>query len=91
MVVIVMDTAHPSLRGELTNWLLEPKPGTFVGNLSTAVRERIWDKIRFSPYKCGGALMIYSTNTEQGFKIEMHGDPKRTIIDLDGVQLIKIT
>ena len=45
MVVIVIDNASAKLRGELTKWLLEVKPGVFVGKVSAMVRERLWDKI----------------------------------------------
>ena len=34
--------------------------------------------------------MLYSMNTEQGFEICMCGEPKRQIIDFDGVQLIEV-
>ena len=33
MVVIVIDNAPEKLRGELTRWLLETKPGVFVGKI----------------------------------------------------------
>ena len=32
-----------------------------------------------------GALMIYSINTEQGCKIEMIGEPYRSVIDFNGI------
>lgn len=88
MIVIVVDKAPARLRGELTRWLLETKPGVFVGNVSAMVRERLWAKVNDDPGK-SGALLLYSSDTEQGFRIEMCGDPKRSVIDLDGIQLIK--
>lgn len=88
MIVIVMDNAPEKLRGELTRWLLETKPGVFVGKVSAAVRERLWEKVCADEKRTGG-LLLYSSDTEQGFRIEMCGDPKRSVIDIDGVQLIK--
>ena len=89
MCVIVMDNAQPGLRGELTRWLLEVKPGVFVGKASASVREKLWEKVRHDA-DADGALLLYSSDSEQGFRIELHGDPKRTVVDLDGIQLIKI-
>ena len=87
MIVIVMDSAPEKLRGELTRWLLEVKPGVFVGKTSAMVRERLWEKVRRS--QTVGALLLYNADTEQGFRIELCGVPQRTVIDLDGIQLIK--
>lgn len=88
MVVIVIENAPAKLRGELTRWLLETKPGVFVGKVTAAVREKLWEKVCFDPVSTG-ALLLYSADTEQGFRIEMCGDPKRAVIDIDGIQLIK--
>lgn len=87
MIVILMDNASESLRGELTKWLLETKPGVFVGNMNAMVRGKLWDKVESGHQT--GALMIYSANTEQGFAIDMIGEPHRSVIDLDGLLLIK--
>ena len=87
--MIVIDNATEKMRGDLTKWLLEVKPGVFIGNVSAAVRERIWDKIQYN-YEHMGALLIYSFANEQGFRIEMCGDPRRSVIDIDGIQLIRI-
>ena len=88
MLVIVMDNATEKLRGELTRWLLEVKAGVFVGKTSAAVRGKLWEKVR-QDRELSGALLIYSADTEQGFRLEMYGDPKRSVIDLDGLQLVK--
>ena len=38
----------------------------------------------------GNCLLAYSTNNEQGFTMETYGNLRRSIIDFDGLQLIKI-
>lgn len=88
MVVMVMENAPEGLRGELTRWMLETKAGVFVGTVSATVRDRLWDKVTTQSIE-GGAIMIYSSDTEQGFRLEMHGSPRRQIIDIEGVYLIK--
>lgn len=89
MVVLSIDSAPPALRGELTKWLIEPKPNVFVGKISALVRTKLWNMIEESEPKLD-ALMIFSSNNEQGFSVLMTGDPHRKIVDLDGVQLIEI-
>ena len=89
MVVIGLENASEKLRGELTRWLLETKPGVFVGKLTATVREHLWKKV-CEDYSRTGALLVFNSDTEQGFSIEMCGDPKRSVIDIDGVQLIKV-
>ena len=88
MIVLVIDNAPERLRGELTRWLLEAKPGVLVGKVSAVVREKLWEKVCADSQRTG-ALLLYSSDSEQGFRIEMCGDPKRTVIDIDGIQLIK--
>lgn len=88
MLVIVMDNASEKMRGELTRWLLEVKAGVFVGTTSAIVREKLWDKVR-QDRELTGAMIVYSADTEQGFRIELYGDPRRAVVDLDGLQLIK--
>ena len=87
MVVYVLDKASEKVRGELSLWCIEVKPGVFIGNLSKLVREKIWDLIWTEPNH-NGSLMIWSTNTEQGFDIDMIGLPGRRLVDLDGLKMI---
>lgn len=89
MVTIALTNAPLSLRGELTKWLLEPKAGVFVGNASALVREKLWAKVCKNQSVTDGAIMIYTTNSEQGYAVLIHGDPQRTIEDFEGVQLVK--
>lgn len=88
MVVFVLENASPGLRGELSRWLFEVKAGVFVGKLSALVRDELWKMVE-SKIKNGSALLIYSTNSEQGFTARSLGDPSRQLIDIDGVLLVK--
>ncbi len=45
MVVLMVESAPPSLRGEPVKWMLEPKAGVYVGSISGAVRDLLWDKV----------------------------------------------
>ena len=45
MVVMLLEKVPTSVRGELTRWLLELRPGVFVGNISALVRDKLWDML----------------------------------------------
>jgi CRISPR-associated protein Cas2 len=97
MVILILERVTPSLRGELTRWLLQPKTGVFVGKVSALVRDKLWDKVVASleaikPTPKGkrpGGIMVYSTNTEQGFAIRSTGQTDKTIEDFEGLLLVK--
>ena len=88
MVVMLLKRVPPSLRGELTRWLLELEAGVFVGTVSALVRDRLWEKCR-RRLRGGAVTQIWSTNTEQGFKIRAVGLTNREIVDYHGLQLIR--
>ena len=89
MVVMVLEKVPVSVRGELTRWLLEPHPGLFVGHVNAMVRDRLWDKC-CKAKRAGGVLQIWTTNTEQRFHMRAHGDTRREIVELEGLQLIRL-
>jgi CRISPR-associated protein Cas2 len=89
MVVIILEKVAPSLRGELTRWLIEPHSGVFVGHVSALVRDQLWKKC-LDRMDAGGVVQVWSTNTEQRFKMRMAGDTPRTMIDLEGIELVKV-
>ena len=88
MVVLILERVTPSLRGELTRWLIQPKTGVFVGNLPARVRDLLWVRIEKSA-TIGAATMIYGNNTEQGFSVRSLGDTSKVIVDFDGLLLAK--
>ena len=72
MVVLILERVPPGLRGELTRWLLEPRAGVFVGRISAAVRDRLWEKA-CGQSQAGGCVLIHSSDNEQGFRIRSWG------------------
>ena len=89
MTVLIMENASLSTRGEICKWMLEVKPGVFIAKVSAIVREALWNKVK-EDQRAIGALLAYTAPTEIGFLMEMYGEPTRSIVDLDGLQLIKI-
>ena len=90
MIVMILERAAPSLRGELTRWLLQPKAGVFVGFASARVRDLLWKKAESSS-KGSAGIMLYSDNTEQGFSARSFGDPSRDIVDFGGLFLARMS
>jgi len=89
MIVLILERVSPSLRGDLTRWLLEPRTGVFVGQVSAMVRERRWERA-CKQMRDGAGMMAHSTDTEQGFALRIWGDTSRLIEDFDGLSLIRI-
>jgi CRISPR-associated protein Cas2 len=91
MIIIVLENAPASVRGELTRWLLEPRAGVFVGKVSALVREELWSWLCPKLKKNASGLLIYPADNEQGFAFQIHGDPRRTIVDFEGLSLVQTT
>lgn len=89
MIVMILERVPSSLRGELSRWLLEVHPGVFVGHVSARVREKLWEKCCRAK-RVGCVTQIWSTNTEQRFQMRMCGDSRREVVELDGLQLIRV-
>lgn len=89
MMMIILQNVPKKLRGELTRWLLEPTPGVFIGHVSARVRDFLWEKCKA---ECGngGVVQAWNTNNEQHFTMRMDGNTKRSIIDMEGLQMVYI-
>lgn len=88
MLVIVLESAPPRLRGFLARWLLEVRAGVFLGDYSVRVRERLWDVV-CAEIEEGNAVLAWSTNTESGFDFLTTGRNRRDRIEIDGFPLVQ--
>jgi len=94
---MILERVTPSVRGELTRWLIQPRTGIFVGRVSALVRDKLWDKViqslqslkPESRKRSSGALMIFTTNSEQGFAIRTFGETNYQVEDFEGLLLVK--
>ena len=89
MLVMILQSVPAGVRGELARWLIEPYPGVFVGHVSARVRDKLWEKC-IGNQRVNGLVQIWQTNTEQRFQMRGHGTVRREIVDMDGVQLVRI-
>jgi CRISPR-associated protein Cas2 len=89
MVVFILERVPATVRGEMSRWLMEPRHCVFIGTVSGMVRDRLWEMVA-EKIKGGGALLIHSSPTEQGFKVRATGDTSRSVRDCEGLQLVHI-
>lgn len=89
MVVMLLEKVPKRLRGELSRWMIEPRPGVFVGHVNAMVRNKLWEKC-CKERGAGGVVQLWSTNTEQRFAMRLKGDTSRKIVEAEGLQLIQI-
>jgi len=89
MMVLILQSVPAGIRGEIAKWLVEPFPGVFVGHVSARVRDKLWQKCR-DHKKVSGVVQIWNTNSEQRYRMRGHGTIRREIIEVDGLQLVRI-
>lgn len=90
MTVLILENVSPGFRGEVTQWLLEVKAGVYVGKIAAGVRNVLWEKVKANVDE-GAAMILYSAQNEQGFEIEVCRTPERSVVDMEGIYLIKRT
>lgn len=88
MTILILENMSPGFRGEVTQWLLEVKAGVFIGKISAGVRQGLWKKVKDN-VNDGAALIVYSAQNEQGFQMDVCRTPERSVVDLEGIYLIK--
>lgn len=87
MMVVVVSSAPPRLRGRLAAWLLEVRAGVYVGDYSARTRERIWEQVE-AYIETGDAVMIWKAPTDQGYEFRTVGRNRRMPVDFDGLTLV---
>ncbi len=85
MIVLIVSNCPPSLRGNLTKWLLEISVGVFVGRLSARVRDELWERTVTS-IGSGKAMMVFERINEQHLDFRLH-NCDWSIEDFDGLKL----
>lgn len=86
MIVICITDAPPSLRGDLSKWLIEINVGVYVGRVSARVRDELWKRV-VKNVKAGRATMVYRAQNEQGMAFRVHNSAWLPI-DFDGLKLM---
>lgn len=66
-----MTNCPPKLRGDLSKWLCEINTGVYVGNVSSRVRDALWERV-CQNLKNGQATMVLTTAGEQRMDFRTH-------------------
>lgn len=85
---MILESVPRGLRGRLTRWLLELRSGVFVGNVSARVRQGLWETT-CGKVQGGNAILIYSSDTEQGFRVDFWGSADRMPDYREGLVFIR--
>lgn len=86
MIVLTLTDCPPSLRGDLTKWLLEINTGVYVGRVSARVRDELWTRVT-EHAKTGKATLVYPAKNEQRMNFRVHNTVWEPI-NFDGITLI---
>lgn len=82
----MLEKSTPSQKGEMSRLAIELKSGVFLADLSARVRDKLWEKITI---EWGlSAIMVFSANTEQSYRISISGEPTKSVEDFDGILLL---
>ena len=87
MLVMILEKAPASLKGELSRWLVQPAAGVFLGNPSRRVRDELWVKACKKIGK-GSVIQIWTARGEPGYVYRQAGESLRTLTDFDGIGLV---
>lgn len=85
--MITMTNCPPRLRGDLSKWLCEINTGVYVGNVSSRVRDALWDRV-CQNLKNGQATMVFNTAGEQKMDFRTHNTVWEAV-DFDGIKLMR--
>ena len=78
-----MTNCPPKLRGDLSKWLCEINTGVYVGNVSSRVRDALWERV-CQNLKNGQATLVFTTAGEQRMDFRTHNTAWETV-DFDGI------
>lgn len=82
-----MTNCPPKLRGDLSKWLCEINTGVYVGNVSSRVRDALWDRV-CKNLKSGQATLVFTAPGEQKMDFRTHNAAWEPV-DFDGIKLMR--
>ncbi|MBR3516357.1 MAG: CRISPR-associated helicase Cas3' [Lachnospiraceae bacterium] len=84
LCVVCLKNPSDAVRGKLRRYLYELRANVFCGTISSGVREILWKKIKETNTN---ALIVYSSQSEQGFTYESTTKDTAGFEDFDGLLL----
>jgi len=93
LTMIVTRDVEMRYRGFLSSVMLEVAPGVYVApEMTSAVRQRVWRVMTewWQTLGRGSLILVWrDTKAAGNLRIETLGEPAKTIVDADGILLVK--
>lgn len=89
MIVVIGERIPARVRGVLCLWMLEPKPGVFIGSLNSSVESKLFNFIMQYLEADSGISVYRSSKGIQGFSMYSNGDVSKRVVFREGIALIK--
>lgn len=88
MLVVIANNLPPAVRGRMKLWFVEPRANIFVSGVKDSVAKKVVDYLhKHCPPECG-LIIFQATSKTPGYKILGKGDPKRSLTEISGLQLV---
>lgn len=88
MLVVIANDLPPAVRGRMKLWFVEPRPNVFVSGVKDSVAETVVEYLYKHCPPESGLLMVRSVNRPPGFEMRTIGPPRKSMIEVSGLQLI---
>jgi CRISPR-associated protein Cas2 len=89
MIVVIANYLPSVVRGKMKLWFVEPRPNVFVSGIKDSTADGVINYLyEHCPIKSG--LMVFKRiGNSPGYEIRSLGELKRSIVEINGLQLIQ--
>lgn len=89
MLVVLANDIPQAVRGRMKLWFVEPRPNVFISGVKDSVADGVVEYLyQHCPAESG--LMIFKQISHvPGYSIRGVGDTRRSMIEIDGLQLVQ--
>lgn len=89
MLVVLANNIPPAVRGRMKLWFVEPRPNVFISGIKDSVADDVVEYLyKHCPAESG--LMVFKKIKQvPGYKIRGVGDTRRSLVEINGLQLVQ--
>ena len=89
MLVVIANDLPPAVRGRMKLWFVEPRANIFISGIKDNVAQKVVDYLQTHCPPESGLLIFQKISHAPGYRIHGRGDPRREIVLLGGLQLVR--
>ena len=89
MLVVIANDLPPAVRGRMKLWFVEPRANVFVSGVRDNVAQKVVEYLYGHCPPESGLLVFQRIPEAPGYCIYGHGDHKREIVNICGMQLVQ--